>query len=229
MHCLGYSSVLDPATLQRMPLPCCLVSYSGPIIKHVCRWGGRGSSIGWPKTGYWYSPSLPSVEKIGTAWHHRWVLVLVSEYLGSRSIPYCVFTIQTSTLQKLSPLLFIIYRLRSVKDCRVLLYGDDTCIYASAQSPTAVWDKLSVIFNSWPLGLEMTWCRLVPRNLSFCFNINKSHLPIEGLQVEISRSTLHWTDKYVGVLFDSDMSWEPHITLVLKKCSCTKAGDSEPF
>ena len=129
----------------------------------------------------------------------------------------------------LGPLLFIIYindLSTDLNECKVSLYADDTALYAA--SPSYIDLMLALTID---MATVSEWLKLN----KFTLNISKTKLMIFGSQRKLStiadvRLQLEGesiermdTSKYLGVILDQCLSFEPHVQTVYNKC-CARLG-----
>ena len=121
----------------------------------------------------------------------------------------------------LGPLLFLIYVNNmplQVRNSCLLQFADDTCLICCGQSPTLV----SQLLNA-DLHLLSDWVQ----NSKMQFNIKKSSVmwfstkscnAVVQPQVLIDGTPLSEVDKqkYLGVVFDSKLTWSSHVAAVCK-------------
>ena len=118
----------------------------------------------------------------------------------------------------LGPLLFLIYVNNmplQVRHSCLLQFTDDTCLICCGQSPTSVCQLLNA-----DLYLLSDWVQ----NSKMQFNIKKSSVmwfstkSIVQPQVLIDETPLSQVDKqkYLGVVFDSKLTWSSHLAAVCK-------------
>ena len=123
----------------------------------------------------------------------------------------------------LGPLLFILYMndlSKVVKNCKVSLYADDTCLYVSSKDPvqmqTMINEDLASIQN-WlshnELLLNVKKCKLIiigTKHKTKSFN---------NVKVRIDDYVLDTVDKcnYLGVILDKEFSWKAHIDSLRSK------------
>ena len=123
----------------------------------------------------------------------------------------------------LGPLLFIMYMNdlpQVIRNCKVSLYADDTCIYFASNDPgeleKAINDDLSAI-SDWllhnKLMLNVKKCQYM------IISSKRNCKKFANLNIKIENTSLEKVNKckYLGVVIDSDLSWKPQVENVKSK------------
>ena len=131
----------------------------------------------------------------------------------------------------LGPLLFLIYinDLCNSATCgEFVLFADDTNIFICAKNKTAAYTKANRILSCIQKYMIANKLHI---NMSKCcymyFNPNKRQLEEENSQSDLHTLHLDGSEilrvqqtKFLGVIIDEKLSWQPHIDHLLKKLAC---------
>lgn len=113
----------------------------------------------------------------------------------------------------LGPLLFLIYINELpmfIENGYTIMYADDTTVTVSAGNPDELYNKVQIVRNE-----MITWC---DRN-KLILNVNKTVFMNFNLRrpVVLPGITLSNCSKFLGLLVDSNLTWEEHINHVCSK------------
>ena len=129
----------------------------------------------------------------------------------------------------LGPLLFLLY-INDICNCSntgiFVLFADDTNIFVVEKNADDAYDKANVILKSVYTYMKSNELHI---NMSKCcymhFRPNKRHLPdgessnhtlkIMGVPIKHVTST-----RFLGVIIDDKLSWQPHIDYLTQKLNC---------
>lgn len=123
----------------------------------------------------------------------------------------------------LSPILFNIYctDLEEViaGDCNIIQYADDICLYVTSRNVS----NAEIILNRTLKGLNQ-WCfykgfNLTPqKSKAILFSKNKK-LITPNIYIEKNKIPIVKQHKFLGVIFDTKLSWTNHIKELVAKCN----------
>jgi ribonuclease HI len=110
----------------------------------------------------------------------------------------------------------------NVKSC---VYVDDLAVYASGGAPNLIERRLQAAINGitrWAANTGFSFSAQKTVSLHIC---RKRNCPKLAPNLTLDGNNIRNVDKYkyLGVTFDSSMTWKPHITAL--KQSCTKSLD----
>ena len=127
----------------------------------------------------------------------------------------------------LGPLLFLIYindLCNSTKNGEFILFADDTNIFISAKSKSVAFDKANSVLHA--VGIYMTTNKLHINTKKSCYmyfnpRSNDSEISSESYDLKIQNTSLNQVTetKFLGVIIDDKLSWQPHISSLVKKLS----------
>ena len=142
-----------------------------------------------------------------------------------------MLTIQTGVPQGsiLGPLLFIIYLNDLVHVCKTfkpVIYADDTTLFAVLESFETEHTELAQNINS-ELELINTWFKANKLSVNgkktkamLFHSVNKK---VPNVQIKMDMAEIEFVKEfnYLGITFDQNISWKPHLLKVTKKISRT--------
>ena len=98
----------------------------------------------------------------------------------------------------------------------LLQFADDTCIICSAESPAAVTAMLQDDLNVLSQWIVMSKMRLNFKKSSVMwFSIKSSTVAVPPVMAVVCKQ------KYLGVMFDSQLNWSHHVASVYVKACLT--------
>ena len=123
----------------------------------------------------------------------------------------------------LGPLLFILYvndMDSYIKNCKIIQYADDTCIYISGKNVNSLISTLAAdienitkFFGAHKLMINVGKTKFVLiRKKSRNSAVEKRTMKVDGNEIEQVKET-----KYLGVIIDNNLSFESQTKSVLKK------------
>ena len=166
------------------------------------------------------------------------MLSLLASYLANRK--QCVSVLgETSTLLSviygvpqgscLGPLLFLIYinDLGSLsKDSEIILFADDTNIFVSAQTLESAFKTAQTVLNKISGYMNCNKLHInLDKSCFMLFQKRKTEIspdPTQNFDLKILGTPLPQVDqtKFLGVIIDDELSWQPHVKSLVKKLSC---------
>ena len=118
------------------------------------------------------------------------------------------------------PLLFLIYVNQmpsKVSNGCLLQFADDTCLICSAESPSAVAAMLQDDLNSLSKWIVMSKMRLnLKKSSVMWFSTKPSAAAVPRVMVGDTALSVVCKQKYLGVMFDSQLNWSHHVASVCK-------------
>lgn len=131
----------------------------------------------------------------------------------------------------LGPLLFLIYIndiCNSSKDCEFVLFADDTNIFVIAKDKQSLFQKanqtlhdISNYMSSNKLHINMGKCCYMHFNSHKTTTMDTDTLTTPTLKLN-NIAIKHVTEtKFLGVIIDDKLSWQPHINSLSKKLACS--------
>ena len=123
----------------------------------------------------------------------------------------------------LGPLLFLIYindLPQRLKNCKSILYADDTLIYYTARTKTELQEKINEDLNSLSQWLNNNLLTLNYEKTKFMIFANKKQ-PISDSIVDINiqnkKILQEKSFEYLGVTLTSDLTWHEHVDNMMTK------------
>jgi len=178
----------------------------------------------------WHKGLLYKMEKLGFEGN---ILQFVSDFLSNRSIQVRIgsslssaYRLQNGTPQgsAISPFLFLIMINdidTPVKNVQLSLYADDSAMWKTGRNLDIIirdiqryLDQLVKFFNDW--GLKISSDKTVAIVFTHCRNtkLDDVKLYVNGKTIKIQKSV-----KFLGIIFDQDMSWKSHIDNIVERCN----------
>ena len=175
----------------------------------------------------WQKGLLIKMKKLGLTGN---VFSFVENFLSDRTLQVRVGS-ELSGVKKLengtaqgsviSPLLFLLM-INDLPDCldgvESSLFADDSCIFKSGRNLDAILksiqsnlDRISAWCNLWGFKINTSKTTAV----LFTHRIDKieSNLLINGVAIKVEK-----TAKFLGVIFDSKLTWNAHVAYIEEKC-----------
>lgn len=121
----------------------------------------------------------------------------------------------------ISPLLFLIMIndiSTGVDGVDMSLFADDSAIYVGNRNIKILENKIQSSIN-----LIKTWCDIngfkisINKTTGVLFS-KKNNLPKVTLRIDQEHIKMENNVKFLGVIFDSKLSWKPHIEYIINKC-----------
>ena len=102
----------------------------------------------------------------------------------------------------------------------LLQFADDTCIICSAESPGAVTAMLQDDLNVLSQWIVMSKMRLnLKKSSVMWFSIKPSAVAVPPVMVGDAALSVVCKQKYLGVMFDSQLNWSHHVASVCESMS----------
>ena len=102
----------------------------------------------------------------------------------------------------------------------LLQFADDTCLICSAESPSAVAAMLQDDLNALSQWIVMSKMRLnLKKSSVMWFSIKPSAAAVPHVMVGDTVLSVVSKQKYLGVMFDSQLNWSHHVASVYKSMS----------
>ena len=129
----------------------------------------------------------------------------------------------------LGPLLFIIYLNDLVYSCnhfKPIIYADDTALYSSLEAFSLNERELDNVINN-ELGIINNWFKLNKLSLNsektkaMAFHTKQKRIKTPKIMIENNYIEFVKEFNYLGIIFDSNLSWKAHTTHIVKKIART--------
>ena len=129
----------------------------------------------------------------------------------------------------LGPLLFIIYLNDLVYSCehfKPVIYADDTALYTSLETYNLKTNKLDKAINS-ELDKVNLWFKVNKLSLNssktkaMIFHMKQKKVRVPILGIENNRIEFVDEFNYLGIIFDTHLSWKPHTNYIAQKITRT--------
>ena len=163
------------------------------------------------------------------------LILLIKSYLSQRKFRVKLFGTRSSVRQAtagvpqgsgIAPLLHNIYTADmppTTFNVSRALYADDTAIYTTSTQPTIIVNRLQDEINR--LEDWFTQSRIVvnPDKSAAVLFTRKRHTSSDTIR--LNNSAIPWTNsiKYLGIILDRSLTWQPHITHAIQKANiCTR-------
>ena len=123
----------------------------------------------------------------------------------------------------LGPLLFLIYindLPQCLKNCKSILYADDTLIYYTARKKSELQEKINKDLDSLPQWLNNNLLRLNYEKTKFMIFANKKQPILDSIvdiKIQNKKILQEKSFKYLAVTLTSDLTWHEHVDNILTK------------
>ena len=138
---------------------------------------------------------------------------------GSKSDLYNIDlgVVQGSVIWPLLFLMFVNSLPKNITWGQIIMFADDTAILASAPDPVQLQKQINIIINDF-----IAWCQckklLLNAEKTVCVNFYNRR-PVEKINIIINNSNIRLSDsvKYLGIVIDSNLSWNTCIDNLCNK------------
>ena len=122
----------------------------------------------------------------------------------------------------LSPLVFILYINDIVEsaDAQFNLFADDTSVYVTAKSPTALQQKLQGVIDRMACWFQQWAISINPTKSAVMVLTPEHHMPLLDIQLNGQALPQVSTHKYLGIVINRKLTWSDPVNFI--RCKVPK-------